>query len=215
MEYRALEAAGVRAAATTLAIAPAAALDPARLVLPDGDTLDTDDWRRHQARGDELTLLATLPAGGRRLVCGELNLGLGPGGRGSIDRVYVAPLCRRLGLGTALVRAALRYARMTGLAALDEYIPNLYALAGGVWARYQPAGAELGGVRSLGATARACAAERQVCRVARIARAWHTEEGRVGAALELPLTAPPAPAHTGAALLARLEATIRRMSAEC
>ncbi|HET8628441.1 MAG TPA: GNAT family N-acetyltransferase [Thermomicrobiales bacterium] len=194
------------------AIFPAGALDPARVVLPDGGTPDARAWRREAGRADGLTLIAALPAGDRWRVCGELTLSLRPGGRGSLDRVYVAPAARRLGVGTALVRAALRHARAAGLATLEEYIPNLYAVTGGAVTRYEPIGAELGGVRSLGTAARACAAERQVCRVARIARAWHTgewgREGRIGAALEMPLAAPLAPPRTGDARLADLEAAI-------
>ncbi len=183
----------------------------------------------HHERGERgFALVATRPAGGAREVLGRLELRLyddeGDGGRlvrGTVDRVVVQEDRRRIGIGTQLLRAAIGLARADGIAALRGFIPNLLVLEDGAatchWALYEPAAHELGGIRSLGATARACALERLPCLVVGATRETVPLRGggrqeRVGGIIEVPIVAPPpgarAAAPGAAALLARLQAEI-------
>jgi GNAT superfamily N-acetyltransferase len=155
-------------------------LDPAGLVLPGGEALPDDAWLRHVRQAGEFVFVATLPDGGGRRALGILGLsiqqldrGIGRVRRGMIDHVLVLPAYRRHGLGTQLLAAAIGFARDSGLAALREFIPAVLVRRGTAddatgWAFHTPAGEELGGLRSLGATAKACAQERQPCHAARV-----------------------------------------------
>ena len=212
-------------------------LHPARLVLPGSEPLAYDDWLRHGRQAGTFVLVATRPTGELRQVLGTLELSVEETDRaarrilrGMIDRVFVLPEFRRLGLGTQLLAAAIGFARDNGLAALREYIPAVLVRAGGPaggapgWAFHTPDGEELGGLRSLGATAKACAQERQRCQVVRLTGDPPTSGGedgdgrgreppeRLGVVLELPVGAPGGP-ESGAALLARLRGEIAELAA--
>ena len=212
-------------------------LHPARLVLPGSEPLAYDDWLRHGRQVGNFVLVAACPTGELRQALGKLELSVeetdraaGCIRRGMIDRVFVLPEFRRLGLGTQLLAAAISFARDNGLAALREYIPAVLVRAGAAggdasgWAFHTPDGEELGGLRSLGATAKACAQERQRCRVVHLAGASPTPDGeggdgrgreppaRLGVVLELPVGAPGGP-ESGAALLARLQGEIAELAA--
>ncbi len=201
-------------------------LHPARLVLPAGERLGHRDWRRHGEQGRDFILVATRATGGDREVLGTLELSLRDGDGdgpclGMIDRLFVRPGQRQRGIGTQLVRSAIAFARDNGIATLREFIPNLLTLDDDTedahWALYAPVGQELGGVRSLGATAKACALEHQPCLVAGATRESSPHGGRdggrsarIGGMLELPIAPPPGP---GAPELA-VDAVLARLLAE-
>ncbi len=206
-------------------------LRPDRLVLPGGERLGHRDWRRHGAQGRDFILVATRATGGDREVLGKLELSLrdGDGGGpylGMIDRLFVQPGQRRRGVGTQLVRSAVAFARGNGIATLRECIPNLLTRDDDTedahWARYTPVGHELGGVRSLGATAKACALERQACLVVGATRESSPHGGRdggrsarIGGVLELPIAPPPGrgvPELAADAVLARLLAELAELA---
>ena len=170
-------------------------------VLPGADDLDHAAWHRHSQQGRDVVLVATCQAGASRQVLGTLELCIeddagaaGPVRRGTIDRLFVHPRYRRLGIGTRLMRAAIGFARDDGLAALREFIPNLFAVEGGAGGGHrvlhEPGAGELGGMRSLGTTAKACVLEDQACLVVGVTR--DRDQGaadrheRIGAILELP-----------------------------
>ena len=214
-------------------------LHPARLVLPGSEPLAYDDWLRHGRQAGTFVLVATRPTGELRQALGTLELSVEETDRaarrilrGMVDRVFVLPEFRRLGLGTQLLAAAIGFARDNGLAALREYIPAVLVrtgAAGGAegdapgWAFHTPDGEELGGLRSLGATAKACAQERQHCRVVRLTGdsppGGEDGEGsgreppeRLGVVLVLPMDAPGS-GESGGALLARLQGEIAELAA--
>lgn len=182
--------------------------------------------------------VATRPLGDTRDVLGRLDLRLygdeeGDGNRpcrGTIDRVVVEPRCRRLGIGTQLLRAAIRFARANDIVALRACIPNLLALEDGAsacrWALYAPAPGELGGLRSLGVAAVACALERQPCTVVGAIReiiplCEGRRQERIGGIVDLPIAStestPPGQKRVEAAsdadtLLAVLQAEIAHLA---
>ncbi len=223
-------------------------LHPADLLLPEGRVLGLDDWYRHGRQSREFVLVATRAAGPHQRVLGQLELRfdapLGPAGgadgagprRGMIDRIVVAPEHRGAGIGTALLRTALVFARANGVGALREFVPGLLALVerdgDRRWLEYEPGPGEFGGVRSLVVTAKACALERIPCLVVRPTRdrpaATHSPVvGRdrprelLGAVLEVLLAPAPRPvatigvlrpAATSAEVLARLRAEIAALA---
>jgi hypothetical protein len=124
------------------------------------------------------------------------------------------------------MRAAIVFARVNGFASLRETIPNILTFdrdAGG-WRPFVPNGDGFGGLRSLGSTLNACAAEGQPCRVLAATRGrapvpdpTGQRAARIGALLEFPL-APARPdlgrgipvAQAGGALAPLLAALARR-----
>lgn len=179
-------------------------LDPDSLLVQGRPCIDRATWMRHVGQRRDLVLVASRPRGTAREVVGTLELheertgGHGPR-RGMIDRLFVLDGQRRRGVGTRLMRAAIAFARASGFAVLRESIPNLLAYDAAVagWRAYIPTGEEFGGLRSLGATLNACAAEGQPCRVVsathRRAPRGQREPGRgghIGAVLDLPLASP-------------------------
>ena len=162
-------------------------LHPADLLLPEGRALGLDDWYRHGRQSREFALVAARPDGPRQRVLGQLELR------------FDAPRGPAGGGGR-------------DGAAADG--------AGGArrdwrWLEHEPGPRELGGVRSLAVTAKACALERIPCLVARRPREL------LGAALEMSLAPAPRPAAaigvlrppaTGAEVLARLRAEIAALA---
>ena len=214
-------------------------LHPSTLVLPDGGVLDPAAWHRHGQQGRDFVLVATCAAGASRGALGKLTLSVedgedGEGGdnagqpvrRGTIERLFVHPHYRGLGIGTELVRAAIGFARDNGLAALRAVIPNLLALeeaAGGRhWTPYEPADDEFGGRRSLRVTARACVLEGQTCKVVGATRdqelsvSGDDRRERVGGILELPIESshPLAPRAAEEVRATAVDLVVARLQAE-
>jgi GNAT superfamily N-acetyltransferase len=175
--------------------------DPDQLFAAGRRCIARDAWVQHCGQGREMVLVASRPIGIAHQVVGTIELHEEPVGndsdrRGMLDRLFVLPEQRRQGIGTHLVRAAIAFARENRLAALRETIPSILAYDQGAaaWSPHIPAGEALGGLRSLGATLNACAAERQPCRVVaatrqRMAHGGRagTGPGRIGAVLDIPL----------------------------
>ncbi len=206
-------------------------LRPVVPVLPEADDLDRAAWRRHPPQGRDLVLVATCPAGASGQVVGKLELRIedddgadGPVRRGTIDRLFVHPRYRRLGIGTRLMRAAIGFARDDGLAALREFIPNLFAVEGGAGGRHrvlhEPGAGELGGMRSLGTTAKACVLEDQTCLVVGVTSdrdlGVDDRHERIGAIVELPggPSHPPAPHRDGEVRSTAVDTLLARLRDE-
>lgn len=181
-------------------------LNPDAPALSDDASFDHDDWYHHSRQDSDFVLVATGALDGDRQVLGTLELHLRDeedddgkrSCRGMIDRVFVLPEWRRLGIATQLVRGAIGFARDNGVVALREFIPSIFVRAGdteeGRWRRYDPAVHELGGSRSLGATAKACTSEAQACVVVGAVHDADQHGGsegdrceRIGGILELPI----------------------------
>jgi GNAT superfamily N-acetyltransferase len=196
-------------------------LDPERLILYGERYPVRDDWERHRRQRSEYVLVATDRCGAARRVVGTLEFRIVAGVTGEsglIDRLFVDARYRRRGIASQLLRAAIAFARQRGLAELRENIPNLLVrdLERGAWSPHLPSGEGWGGLRSLGATANACAREGQPCAITWTNRGVlgkrdTQQRERIDATLTLPLT-PIALANTprarvaasGAALRARL-----------
>ena len=192
-------------------------LDPDRLVLYDGGQPDRDDWERHRRQQTDHALIATRQHGRHHHVVGTLEFRLHQslaGRWGMIDRLYVDRRHRRQGIASGLVAAAIRFARAQRLLALREHIPNIlrYEPATADWHPHTPALEGWGGLRSLGATASACCAEGQRCAILRQSdSASATDHQAIGAILELPIAATPAPGPRSAThLLDRLITDLAR-----
>lgn len=192
-------------------------LDPDRLILYNGGQPDRGDWERHRRQQTDHALLATRQRGRHHHVVGTLEFRLHrslAGRWGMIDRLYVDRRHRRQGIASGLVAAAIRFARAQQLLALREHIPNIlrYDPATSNWHAHTPAQEGWGGLRSLGATASACCAERQRCAIVRRSDSvGATDRQTIGAILELPIAATPTPGPRSAAhLLDRLVADLAR-----
>ena len=119
-----------------------------------------------------------------------------------IDRLYVDGQHRRHGIASDLLAAVIRLAREQRLTLLKEHIPNVlrWDRATGMWHPHTPSREGWGGLRSLGATIKACAREHQPCTVLKASRAAisrhpsdTTSEGMIGAILALPIASAPLP----------------------
>lgn len=198
-------------------------LDPDHLLLYGGRRPDRTEWRRHCLQRSEYVLAATRGPAAARQVVGTLELRIqsaADGEWGMIDRLYVDPLHRRLGIASRLLRAAITFARGHGLVSLRESIPNVLVRdpADNRWHAHIPAGDGWGGLRSLGATVNACVREGQPCAIERASRLDETcriaerpEGARIGAILILPFARPrPPAAPSRAVLLDRLLAELAR-----
>lgn len=187
-------------------------LAPQHLILFGDRQIDHEEWARHCRQQTEHILAATRgPATARRVV-GTLELRLLPEGNGvggRLDRLYVDPAYRRQGIASRLLRAAIHFGRARGLVALREHIPNVLVRepASRLWFPYLPAGEGWGGLRSLGATANACADEGLPCAIERASRPNST---RIGAIVALPLArATKWDDHDGAQRMSRAESLDR------
>ncbi len=174
-------------------------LDPTRLLLYGGRRPEADDWARHCHQGSDYVLVATRAVGAQRQMVGTLEYRVLAGADGEwamIDRLYVDPRYRRLGIASRLIGGAIGLARERGIAALREHIPNVLVRDPdtGRWYPHLPTGEGWGGLRSLGATVAACIRAGQPCAIARASRSGRVQrtaslatDELIGAILCLPI----------------------------